>query len=172
MAGLDLCRARIDYANLLIVSSHCMLRIIEGLSLMVGMVALSNKFLGVEGLPHTKGMRRTDSYESVTVNEAVKEAWLWSAIKVLTAGARSLRGSPHEFGRFFNGVVDFFGLSDFGFQPYSWRRGGATHDFNTHGRIDSTLFLKRGSSLKTGRIYITDGWLHCRGCNSALRART
>jgi hypothetical protein len=49
------------------------------------------------------------------------------------------------------------GLAAFNFRPYSFRRGGASHDYGTHFDISRTVWRGRWSDSRTARIYVPDG---------------
>ena len=48
-------------------------------------------------------------------------------------------------------------LQDHKYQPYSIRRGGATHAFVTTQRLDTILLRGRWRSLAVARLYLEDG---------------
>ena len=62
--------------------------------------------------------------------------------------------SPRELRRIFKMLLHDFGLEDIGFALYSFRRGGATADFLSHGLMDKTLERGRWGSHRAARIYI------------------
>ena len=65
--------------------------------------------------------------------------------------------SALAFRQFFQWGLELLGLQQFGIRPYSIRRGGAVHDFRTYHDVEHTLFRGRWSSMRVGRIYITEG---------------
>ena len=65
--------------------------------------------------------------------------------------------SSYIFRQQFDQVLTALGLSEWGFRPYSLRRGGATMYFQKHPSFDSVRQLGRWGSDRTARIYINDG---------------
>ena len=57
----------------------------------------------------------------------------------------------------FNFYCAKFFLQKYAFRPYSLRRGGATHYFQTTRSMEATLVMGRWESQKSARIYISDG---------------
>ena len=51
----------------------------------------------------------------------------------------------------------WLGLEEFGFQPYSLRRGGATAYFRATRNMEMALDRGRWSSARVARIYLNDG---------------
>ena len=51
----------------------------------------------------------------------------------------------------------WLGLEDFGFHPYSLRRGWATAYFRATRNMESTLDRGRWASARVARIYVNDG---------------
>ena len=49
------------------------------------------------------------------------------------------------------------GLAGLCLKPYSFRRGGATHDMCARGDLPRTIHRGRWSDARTARIYINDG---------------
>ena len=52
--------------------------------------------------------------------------------------------------------INALGFQQFGFRPYSLRRGGATFWLQQHGSFDKLLMQGRWASQKTARIYINE----------------
>ena len=65
--------------------------------------------------------------------------------------------SESEFYRLFHEALETLGLSDFGFRPYSLRRGGATAYYRRCRDMQATIDRGRWSSARVARIYINDG---------------
>eukprot|EP00438_Fugacium_kawagutii_P019293 Skav217196 [mRNA] locus=scaffold557:202048:208126:- [translate_table: standard] len=63
---------------------------------------------------------------------------------------------PQHFRDEFRKLLQYFRLKDT-FRPYSLRRGGATHDFKSHGQMERTLIRGRWSSTLAARQYIQEG---------------
>ena len=66
-------------------------------------------------------------------------------------------GSEARFYELFTTAMKEFGLSSYGFRPYSLRRGGATAYFRATRNMGATIERGRWSSLRVARIYINDG---------------
>ena len=64
---------------------------------------------------------------------------------------------PHVFYRLFKQGLCWLGLEDYGFLPYSLRRGGATAYFRATRNMEATLDRGRWSSARVARIYVNDG---------------
>ena len=71
-------------------------------------------------------------------------AFIWSR------GARAFRAA------FYQGLA-VLDVSALQFQPYSLRRGGATHHFLQKRTVDSILIRGRWRSLSVARLYLEDG---------------
>ena len=65
-------------------------------------------------------------------------------------GTRAFRAAFHE-------GLAMLELSRAGFQPYSLRRGGATHHYMIKRSLDIILLRGRWRSLGVGRLYLEDG---------------
>ena len=57
----------------------------------------------------------------------------------------------------FHGALAALGVGSMGFQPYSIRRGGATHSFATTLALDRVILRGRWRSWTVARIYLEDG---------------
>ena len=64
---------------------------------------------------------------------------------------------PSGFRDFFKTCLHELGLDNLGMQPYSIRRGGATHDYQLYSDAQRTVLRGRWSDVRTARIYVTDG---------------
>ena len=62
-----------------------------------------------------------------------------------------------EFRIVFADAVAALKLGSFRLRPYSLRRGGATHHLRANNDLQLTLFRGRWSSLRVGKVYLTDG---------------
>ena len=89
--------------------------------------------------------------------------WDHTSFKALAFLCHGL--SPHDFlipssaVRFrtlFHRALQFFGLQDFYFQPYSLRRGGATSAFRNGTPFDQLMLRGRWSHQKTCRLYLDE----------------
>lgn len=64
--------------------------------------------------------------------------------------------SPQSFRESFRRHLRRFDLCQHSFRPYSMRRGGATHLFQTTGSMEKALLAGRWGSSRVARIYISD----------------
>ena len=116
---------------------------------------------GVISLAHTKTGQRNAAFEaSVILNPIV--ALLFSRAKAGAApGTASdfyiFPGSEARFYKLFEEGLQALGLQEFGFRPYSLRRGGATAFYRATRNMSATLERGRWSTARVGRIYINDG---------------
>ena len=59
--------------------------------------------------------------------------------------------------RLFAEALEALGLSQYGFRPYSLRRGGATAFYRATRNMPATIERGRWSTARIARIYINDG---------------
>ena len=67
---------------------------------------------------------------------------------------------PHgggDFRKVFSSLLEELDISDWGFRPYSLRRGGATEHFRAFNSLSATAVRGRWASPKMARIYLNDG---------------
>ena len=102
----------------------------------------------------TKTGRRQGAAESITVNvyDVVRRLKQWKSFS-----SAKLAPSPTAWRTKFSEYLNELGLAEFGFRPYSLRRGGATFWFAKHGQFDRLLVAGRWQAPKTARIYINEG---------------
>ena len=74
----------------------------------------------------------------------------------LAPGDRIVGRTPYQLRRILKELIVTFGLSDFNFQWYSLRRGGASYDFSRHGSMEATLLRGRWESVKSARVYVNE----------------
>ena len=65
--------------------------------------------------------------------------------------------STFQYRTLFRQLIAALELEPLQLRPYSMRRGGASHHFLLHKDINTTLFMGRWDSVKTGRIYVVEG---------------
>lgn len=105
-------------------------------------------------LPSTKTSRNRE--ETVCVID-------YRLAMLVSVTLRSLRNQPfwdqslHSFRAMFATFCDFFNLEEFGFTPYSVRRGGASFAFSEGQSFDELLVKGRWQSNKTARLYLDTG---------------
>ena len=152
---------QIGGAFILLAGYDCFLRTGEMLSLTFGDVAFGDNNQGIIKLEHTKTGQRHAAFEASAVNDPVCGR-LFRALKA------SLRGDIHpghyiflpkvgQFYKIFNDGLLWLGIQEFGFKPYSIRRGGATAFFRVTRNMEATLDRGRWSSARVARIYVNDG---------------
>ena len=142
----------------LMVAFHCFLRTGELLSLRRGDVAFSSdRASAVVNFHFTKGGVRRNQQEVVSLDDPSLARWLHRLLSPLAAGDTLIEQRPYSFRKIFGELVQVLGLGDFGYKPYSLRRGGATHHYRTFADVNATAVRGRWANLKTARIYITDG---------------
>lgn len=141
----------------LLVGYHGLLRTGELLGLKAKHISVSNpKDPAVISLGLTKSGKRQGAAESVTIHEedVCRRLHQWKAKRHPES---SLTGPSHKWRKQFNDIIKAVDLSRYDFRPYSMRRGGATHHFQTFGRFDSLLVLGRWQASATARLYINEG---------------
>ena len=77
--------------------------------------------------------------------------------KQLSSDNTPLANNPGKWRSLFGQALEALNLQDYGFRPYSLRRGGATWWFAKHGSLDKILLQGRWAAPKTARIYINEG---------------
>lgn len=104
----------------------------------------------------TKGGKRQGAAESVIlgVEPIVKLVKQW---KLIAPNAAALAPSVSQWRKLFNMSLEALDVKDFGFRPYSLRRGGATFWFGKHHSLDRILLQGRWHAQKSARIYLNEG---------------
>ena len=104
----------------------------------------------------TKGGMRQGAPESVTIGEVsvLRALWHW---KQHVHPSTYLTSKPHKWRQMFNSCIEGIKIQEWGFRPYSLRRGGATFFFLKHGSLDRILIQGRWTAVRTARIYINSG---------------
>ena len=148
-------------AVMLLVGYDCFLRTGEMLSLVLNDLTFAADGTGVVRLGHTKTARRHGAFEASTINDPM-------CGRLFRAYQRSLPRDfhqdhflylprPNQFYKLFERGIKWLGLEQFGFKPYSVRRGGATSFFRATRNMEATLDRGRWSSTRVARIYVNDG---------------
>lgn len=116
----------------------------------------SSHKVAVVSLGLTKGGKRTGAAESVSsnVSDVLRRLWHW---KHTQGFPTKLVPSIYKWRQLFKQALESLGISEFGFRPYSLRRGGATFWFQRHGSFDRLLVQGRWQSSKTARVYLNEG---------------
>ena len=104
----------------------------------------------------TKGGKRQGASESTTVSvvEVVRRLHQW---KQATPAGSLLAPPPHVWRKMFSEALTSLELQEWGFRPYSLRRGGATFFFSKHGSLDRILLQGRWMAARTARTYLNEG---------------
>ena len=157
MAGVFITRQRRDLAVAVLLGFHCMLRTGELLAVCGSTVQLNGAFCGLVALPLTKTSRRKGAQELVTVDDPFVGQLLASELGARPDAGPLVRGSAQAFRAHFSDALKELGVHGIGLQPYSLRRGGATHDYMQHGDVARTIMRGRWSDMKVAKIYIVDG---------------
>ena len=101
--------------------------------------------------------QRRGAAESVTVDLP----WLAVALKALAvnrlASDSVIDMNMTTFRRLFREAMIAFNCSDWGFTPYSLRRGGATEMWRQTGALSRVTLRGRWAHASTARIYVNDG---------------
>ena len=110
----------------------------------------------VVSLGLTKSGKRAGAAESVTLTEkpVLKFLWAWKAAQPNHA---FLTAKPHVWRQTFNQCLEDLRLNQWGFRPYSLRRGGTTTLFMKVGSLDRVLLHGRWTAVKTAKIYLNSG---------------
>ena len=133
------------------------LRTGEALSLLVKHVAFTAAGV-VLTLWHTKGTQRAvvHQHEEILLEDPLA-VWACKQLVHQKCKGDSLAGmSSYTFRKRWFDMVQHFALQRYQFQPYSLRRGGATHFFHVSGSMHRTLLLGRGrwKHVSTARLYL------------------
>lgn len=105
----------------------------------------------------TKGGQRQGVLEHITLDHPGTVRMLAASLLHLLPGDFVVGTSAANFRSVFKESCVVLGLSEWGFKPYSLRRGGATHHFREGGSLSLTVLKGRWLSSKSARLYINDG---------------
>ena len=142
----------------LLIGFHCVLRTAEMYNLRVVDFEFDKALTsGVLTLSESKSGTRYNIVESVTI----KDATLITLFKALTLhsmpGELLFPEGAHRFRKQFDQLVGDLCLpSSLLYKPYSIRRGAATADFQSHGKLSRTCVRGRWANEKTCRIYVNE----------------
>ncbi len=154
----ELSHNNFEMAVILGLAFHCLLRTGEFLSLTYGDLQLG-KSSGICSLKTTKSGRRNAAAEMVSITDPTI---LLLSHEFAGATRRSSdqlplwSSSAAAFRKRFNALCLIFGLQTMAFRPYSLRRGGATHLFQTTNSMEVALLRGRWESTRVARIYVSD----------------
>ena len=107
------------------------------------------------------GLTKTGLRQAVDENVLITDAAAWlicnSYLDTTPSSTQRIwNETPAAFRSEFKQLVTFFKLSAT-FKPYSLRRGGATHDFRSHGLMEHTRLRGRWSTTSAARQYVQEG---------------
>ena len=155
MVGRAILQEDVEFALSILVGFYGMMRTGELMNVHHKDVEFSSEYgPAVMSLGMTKSGRRQGAAESITVAvfDVVRRLRQWKA-----AHRSCLAPVPSTWRSKFSNALTELGLEEFGFRPYSLRRGGATFWFSKHGSLDRLLIQGRWQAPKTARIYINSG---------------
>ena len=111
----------------------------------------------VIALPWTKSGQRAGSQEMVIVDDfgVIKLVWLY--VSQMQPSDKHFRQTPANFRKCFDLLLKELHLSQHNFRPYSLRRGGATAHLQRTQNLEVILMMGRWSSLRTAKLYLTEG---------------
>ena len=159
LASRALQRKNLEFAVLMLVGFHALLRTGEMLSISPSDFLLNNE-TGILRLPKSKSGTRRNTHEMVTIEDAVVRQVVQTLIDVraakLTAHLPIWQSSGTSFRQTFHRYLRFFRVEHLCFRPYSLRRGGATAFFQATGSMEATLLRGRCGSSGVARIYLCD----------------
>ena len=115
-----------------------------------------HRMQAVVALRNTKTGQRDGRLELVMIRSRVAVKLLIQHVQGLPPDELILNIERGEFMRLFRRVVIALGLAHEKVTLYSFRRGGATHDFLEHGSLELTLLRGRWASARSARIYVQD----------------
>ena len=108
-------------------------------------------------LPDTKTSKRHGETEYIAVEDEVAIVLLHWLVARRNGQGTFFTASPAAFRTMFRRLAEAVGLDSAAFTPYSIRRGGATHDYMSHGNLDRSLVRGRWQTGRTARLYIKVG---------------
>ena len=108
-------------------------------------------------LRHTKtlGAKRQDA-ELCIITDPLALKMLQQVLPTLAKNDKVLGCTSGALRSQVNRSLDKLLLSKFGYKLHSWRRGGATEDFLSHGSLEKTLLKGRWGSSKVARDYLAE----------------
>ena len=116
----------------------------------------SSRGFGVVRLRNTKHGQRGGFEDARTINDPFVIALCQLAISGKKPGDRILPFGGQTFRARFNTALRFFRLDLNAYKLYSIRRGGATHDFRSHGQLSRIQIRGSWGSARVCRIYINE----------------
>lgn len=157
LAGLARSDGHVGVVACLLAGFHCILRTGEMLNLTNLSLGINAQGKGLLNLGCEQISQQRGAQDMVTVDDPGVGLMLLRAASLVERGEPLVNMGAAMFRKVFKALCARCGLGSFGFLPYSLRRGGATYHFRHCGDINATLFRGRWSSIRAGRIYVTDG---------------
>ena len=157
MVGWSIFHRHHTFALSLLLGYYGLLRTGELHSLLSSsMLMTSSRKPAVISLGLTKGGKRAGASESVTIHveEVLRRLWHW---KSQVKQGEPLVPSSSKWRSLFAECLSALELTEFGFRPYSLRRGGSTFWFLKHSSFDKLLVMGRWQAARTARIYLNEG---------------
>ena len=157
MCGWGVFHKEYSFCISLLVAFHGLLRTGELLAIQGHQIHLISPLKpAVLSLGLTKSGKRQGAAESVTITDCsvLKVLWRW---KKQHGDYSYFTSKPHVWRETFNPCLHSLGLQEWGFRPYSLRRGGATALFVKTGSLDRVLMAGRWTAIKTAKIYLNSG---------------
>ena len=157
MCGWAVFHGWISFALSLLIGFYSMLRTGEILGLLSSHIECgASSMQALISLGFTKGGKRHGAAESVVLGfePVVRFLKKW---KTIASPSTPLTTSPPKWRALFNSCLEELGIQEWGFRPYSLRRGGATFWFQKHQNLDRILIQGRWHTQKSARIYLNEG---------------
>lgn len=134
----------------LLLGFHALLRTAELLALQAHQLHMTSATQpAVLSLGLTKSGKRVGAEESVTISDRTLLLCLWNWKRSVSQFA-FLCPKPHQWRKLFQDCLEGIRVTDWGFRPYSLRRGGATAFFTRCGSLDQVIVLGRWTAVKNG----------------------
>lgn len=141
MVGWSYFKQRYDFGLSLMVAFYGLLRTGELLAVQAWQVHMTGPLNpAVINLGLTKSGKRQGAEESTTISE-VSVLRLLCSWKQRVTPRTFLTSKPHTWRRLFQQCLSELKVNEWGFRPYSLRRGGATTFFTKFGSLDRVLLL-------------------------------
>ena len=160
MASYEWCHENFEMAVTLLLAFHCLLRTGEFLALTGYDFSLGSES-AVCSLKGTKSGKRRGVDEVISITDIPT----LEALRMLLGVRRSANslslpiwtGSAAQFRDRFRNLCSIMDVQHHQFRPYSLRRGGATHLFQTTNSMEAALLRGRWESSRVAKCYISDG---------------
>ena len=146
-------------AFLIALGFHTFLRTGEILNLQYKDIHLLRNSKGAVTVRKSKTGLRFNIDEAVAIYDSeLFPLWELCQLPVLRPPSEHIwNHSASSFRKLFYKALDALKVGDHGYQPYSIRRGGATHAFVTQQTMEAILLRGRWRSLQVARLYLEDG---------------